>query len=115
MSFPAHGGHADLWQVCLAHQLRDCRFAIEAGDAAFARRMKALLLRAVPLARRRKTLVASTRQQYRKASRPRPRRHHGAQPIALCLEPLQTVRELLSAGCRGAARQGDTGSRPFLV
>ncbi len=66
MSFPAHGGHADLWQVCLAHQLRDCQFAIEAGDAAFAPRMKALLLRAVLLARRRKTLGASTRQQYRR-------------------------------------------------
>ena len=39
-------GHADLWQVCLAHQLRDCTFAIEAGDAIdaiFAPRMKALL------------------------------------------------------------------------
>ena len=30
------------WQVCLAHQLRDCRFAIEAGDAIFAPRTKAL-------------------------------------------------------------------------
>ncbi len=66
MSFPAHGGHADLWQVCLAHQLRACQFAIEAGGAAFAPRMKALLLRAVLLARRRKTLGASTRQQYRR-------------------------------------------------
>jgi hypothetical protein len=28
-------GHADLWQICLAHQLRDCAFAIEAGDAVF--------------------------------------------------------------------------------
>ena len=41
------------WQVCLAHQLRDCQFAIEAGDAVFAPRMKALLLRAVVIARRR--------------------------------------------------------------
>jgi len=65
MSFTAHGGHADLWQVCLAHQIRDCQFAIEADDAAFAPRMKALLLRDV-LARRRKTLGASTRQQYRR-------------------------------------------------
>jgi len=62
----ARGRHADRWQVCLAHQLRDCQFASEAGDAAFAPRMKALLLQAVLLARRRKTLAASTRQQYRR-------------------------------------------------
>lgn len=59
-------GHADLWQVCLAHQLRDCQYAIEAGDALFAPRMKALLLRAVVLARRRHDLAASTRREYRR-------------------------------------------------
>ncbi len=63
--FGAQQGHADLWQVCLAHQLRDCQFAIDAGDTVFAPRMKALLLRAVILARRRKALAASTRRQYR--------------------------------------------------
>jgi transposase len=31
----------------VAHQLRDCQYAIEAGDTIFAPRMKALLL--VPL------------------------------------------------------------------
>jgi len=51
--------------ACFAHQLRNCQFAIEAGDAVFAPRMKALLLRAVILARRRQTLAASTRHQYR--------------------------------------------------
>jgi transposase len=60
----AQQGHADLWQVCLAHQLRDCQYAIEAGDTIFAPRMKALLLRAVVLARRRKTLAESTRRNY---------------------------------------------------
>ena len=30
--YGAQQGHADLWQVCLAHQLRDCKYAIEAGD-----------------------------------------------------------------------------------
>ena len=30
--YGAQQGHADLWQVCLAHQLRDCQYAIEAGD-----------------------------------------------------------------------------------
>ena len=50
--------------MCLAHQLRDCKFAIEAGDAIFAPRMKALLLRAVVLARRRTSLAESTRRTY---------------------------------------------------
>ena len=64
--FCAQQGHADLWQVCLAHQLRNCQFAIDADDTVFAPRRKALLLRAVLLARRRKRLAASTRQQYRR-------------------------------------------------
>jgi transposase len=59
-------GHADAWQVCLAHQLRDCQFAIDAGDKVFAPRMKALLLRAVVIARRRHDLAESTRHQYRR-------------------------------------------------
>jgi transposase len=59
-------GHAEAWQVCLAHQLRDCKYAIEAGDAVFAPRMKALLLRAFVIARRRRDLAESTRTQYRR-------------------------------------------------
>jgi transposase len=62
--FGAQRGHADEWQVCLAHQLRDLRYAIEAGDAVFAPRMKALVLRAVVLARRRSDLKESTRLSY---------------------------------------------------
>jgi transposase len=62
--YGAQQGHADLWQVCLAHQLRDCQYAIDAGDTIFAPRMKALLLRAVVLARRRKALAESTRHTY---------------------------------------------------
>lgn len=62
--YGAQQGHADLWQVCLAHQLRDCQYAIEAGDTVFAPRMKMLLLRAVVLARRRKNLAESTRRTY---------------------------------------------------
>ncbi len=57
---------AEAWQVCLAHQLRDCAYAIAAGDAVFAPRMKALLLRAVVLARRRRDLAESTRREYRR-------------------------------------------------
>ena len=59
-------GHAEDWQVCLAHQLRDCKYAIEAGDTVFAPRMKALLLRAFIIARRRRDLAESTRTQYRR-------------------------------------------------
>jgi len=62
--YSAQQGHADVWQVCLAHQLRDCKYAIEAGDAIFAPRMKALLLRACVLARRRANLAESTRRTY---------------------------------------------------
>ena len=50
--YSAQRGHADTWQVCLAHQLRDCQYAIDAGDTVFAPRLKASLLRAVVLARR---------------------------------------------------------------
>ncbi len=64
--YGAQQGHADLWQICLAHQLRDCKYAIEAGDTIFAPPMKALLLRAVVLARRRNTLAESTRRSYQR-------------------------------------------------
>ena len=64
--YSAQQGHADTWQVCLAHQLRDCQYAIDAGDTVFAPRMKALLLRAVVLARRRRNLAGSTRLQHRR-------------------------------------------------
>jgi transposase len=56
---------AEHWQVCLAHQLRDCQFACEAGDVIFAPRMKAVLLRAFAIHKRRDTLAASTLYQYR--------------------------------------------------
>ncbi len=64
--YGAQQGHAEAWQICLAHQLRDCTYAIEAGDTVFAPRMKALLLRAVVLARRSRDLAASTRREYRR-------------------------------------------------
>jgi len=63
--YGAQQGHATEWQICLAHQLRDCQYAIEAGDKIFAPRMKMLLLRAFALARRRHHLAESTRQSYR--------------------------------------------------
>jgi len=56
---------ADKWQVCLAHQLRDCQFAIEAGDEVFAPVMKRVLLRAFVIHQRRERLAESTMYQYR--------------------------------------------------
>jgi transposase len=53
------------WQVCLAHQVRDCQFALDAGDAVFAPRMKRVFLRAFAIHKRRDTLAASTLYQYR--------------------------------------------------
>jgi transposase len=64
--YSAQQGHAPAWQICLAHQLRDCQFAIDAGDRIFAPRMKMLLLRAFVLARRRHHLAEGTRRQYRR-------------------------------------------------
>jgi transposase len=56
---------AEQWQVCLAHQLRDCQYAIDAGDAIFAPRMKAVLLRAFVIHKRRDHLKGNTLYQYR--------------------------------------------------
>jgi transposase len=64
--YSAQRGHAAAWQVCLAHQLRECRYAAEAGDTTFAPRVKALLLRAVVLARRHRGLAESTRREHRR-------------------------------------------------
>jgi transposase len=63
--FSAQAAHpAEDWQVCLAHQLRDCQYAIDAGDELFAPRIKRLLLKAIALQRRRHTLAASSVEQY---------------------------------------------------
>jgi transposase len=64
--FSAQKNHpAEKWQVCLAHQLRDCKYAIEAGDELFAPKMKRLLLRAFAVHRRRSRLKENTLYQYR--------------------------------------------------
>jgi transposase len=56
---------AEDWQVCVAPQRRACQVALEAGDTGFAPRMKAVLLRAFAIHKRRDTLAASTLYQYR--------------------------------------------------
>lgn len=58
-------GHAQQWQVCLAHLLRDARYAAECGDTAFSAPFKRLLLRAIAIGRRRETLQDTTLAHYR--------------------------------------------------
>ena len=57
-------GHGVAWQVCLAHLLRDARYAIECGDTAFSAAFKHLLLRAIAIGRRREALQDTTLKQY---------------------------------------------------
>jgi transposase len=57
-------GHGVEWQVCLAHLLRDARYAIECGDTAFSAAFKRLLLRAIAIGQRRDTLKDATLKQY---------------------------------------------------
>lgn len=56
----AQMGHAETHQVCLAHLLRDARYAIDAGDKLFAPGFKFLLGRAFVIGRRRESLADST-------------------------------------------------------
>ncbi len=57
-------GHGVQWQVCLAHLLRDARYAVECGDTAFSASFKHLLLRAIAIGRRREALRDTTLAQY---------------------------------------------------
>lgn len=57
-------GHAMEWQVCLAHLLRDAKYAIECGDTAFSAPFRRLLLHAIAIGRRRDTLKDTTLKQY---------------------------------------------------
>ena len=64
-SFGSQRGHADQWQVCLAHLLRGAQYAIDCGDAGFSVAFKRLLLRAVAIGRRRGRLRDTTLEQCR--------------------------------------------------
>jgi transposase len=57
-------GHGVLWQVCLAHLLRDAKYAIECGDTAFSTPFRWLMLRAIAIGQRRETLKDTTLAQY---------------------------------------------------
>ena len=58
-------GHAERWQMCLAHLLRDAQWAIDCGDAGFSVQFKLWLLRAMAIGRRRDGLRDTTLVQYR--------------------------------------------------
>jgi transposase len=58
---------AQHWQVCLAHQVRDCQFAVDAGDWLFAPVMLSLFRRALEVHQRRDALAASTWASYHSA------------------------------------------------
>jgi transposase len=64
-SLGSQRGHADIWQVCLAHLLRDAQYAIDCGDDGFSAAFKRLLLRAIAIGRRRDRLLDTTLAQYR--------------------------------------------------
>jgi transposase len=57
-------GHGVRWQVCLAHLLRDAKYAIECGDTAFSTPFRYLLLRAIAISQRREALKDTTLAQY---------------------------------------------------
>jgi transposase len=61
----AQQGHAEDWQVCLAHQIRNVQYAIDAGDDILSPMMKWVLLRAIAIGKRRERLKDSTLLQYR--------------------------------------------------
>ena len=57
-------GHGVEWQVCLAHLIRDAKYATEDGDTAFSAPFRRLLLRAMAIGKRRDTLKDTTLRQY---------------------------------------------------
>jgi transposase len=87
-------GHGILWQVCLAHLLRDAKYAIECGDTAFSAPFRRLLLRAIAIGRRRDTLKDTTLKQYRDDLDRRLNRIMAAVPIG---EPGRKLRKRMAA------------------
>ena len=57
-------GHGTAQQMCLAHLLRDTKYAIEAGDTEFTPGFRLLLLRAMPIGKRRERLADTTLARY---------------------------------------------------
>ena len=57
-------GNGVEWQVCLAHLIRDAKYAIEDGDTAFSAPFRLLLLRSMAIGKRRDGLKDTTLKQY---------------------------------------------------
>jgi len=87
-------GHALHWQVCLAHLLRDARYAVECGDSEFSAPFKRLLLRAIAIGRRRERLADSTLRQYLADLNRRLDRIMAAVPLG---EPGRKLRQRIAA------------------
>jgi len=87
-------GHAAQWQVCLAHLLRDARYAVECGDTAFSAAFRRLLLRAIAIGRRRDALKDATLTLYRADLDHRLDRIMAAVPIG---EPGRKLRKRIAA------------------
>jgi transposase len=87
-------GHAEEWQVCLAHLLRDATYATECGDTAFSAPFKRLLLRSVAIGRRRETLKDTTLKQYHYDLDRRLDRIIAAEPVG---EPGRKLRKRMLA------------------
>ena len=87
-------GHAVHWQVCLAHLLRDARYAVECGDSGFSAPFKRLLLRAVAIGRRREWLQDTTLKHYRADLDRRLDRIMAAVPLG---EPGRKLRKRIAA------------------
>jgi transposase len=83
----AQRGHAELWQVCLAHVMRDVRYAIECGDTGFSAQLQQLLLRAIAIGRRRDRLSDQTLARYHADLHRR-------------LNRIMTVRPIGEPGCK---------------
>ncbi len=87
-------GHGVAWQVCLAHLLRDAKYAVQCGDTAFSAPFKLLLLRAIAIGRRRDTLKDTTLAQYLADLERRLNRLMAAIPIG---EPGRKLRKRIAA------------------
>lgn len=48
--YSAQRGHAEKWQICLAHQLRDCEYVIACGDKEFGECLQRIFWRATSIA-----------------------------------------------------------------
>ena len=65
--FGAQLGHSECTQLCLAHQIRDMRYSLQAGDTIFAPGMLAFLQRVIQLGQKREQVQDRTLARQRRA------------------------------------------------